>query len=202
MDLKAKDEMRNDIWETLENMEGFHSSKWLHGRIPDFPGSDRAAALLRTTDEWKGADIIFSSPDTAQRMVREYALLDGKVLIMASPNLEHGYLHIDPKTAEGNEKTASTKEGAFKFSSQVKRFPKVDMVVEGSVAVDLEGGRLGKGKGYGDREISHLFRENAIDDGTPIVTTVHEVQIVGKVPKESHDRHINMIVTPDRIIML
>lgn len=201
MDLKAKDEMRKDIWETLENME-YQSKKWLHGRIPDFPGSDRAAALLRTTDEWKGADIIFSSPDTAQRMVREYALLDGKVLIMASPNLEHGYLHIDPKTAEGNEKTASTKDGAFKFSSQVKRFPKVDLVVEGSVAVDLEGGRLGKGKGYGDREIYHLFSENAIDDGTPIVTTVHEVQIVGKVPKESHDRPINMIVTPERIIML
>ncbi len=202
MDLKAKDEMRNDIWKTLENMEGSHSSKGLHGRIPSFPGSQRAAALLRATDEWKDTEVIFSSPDTAQKMVREYALLDGKVLIMASPNMEHGYLHIDPKAAEGNEKSASTKEGAFKFSSQVKRFPRVDMVVEGSVAVDLDGGRLGKGKGYGDREIAHLFRENAIDDGTPIVTTVHEVQIVGKVPKESHDRPINMIVTPERIIRL
>ena len=202
MDLKAKDEMRKDIWETLENMDVSQSKKWLHGRIPDFPGSGRAAALLRTTDEWKDADVIFSSPDTAQRMVREYALLDGKVLIMASPNLEHGYLHIDPKAAEGNEKTASTKEGAFKFSSQVKMFPKVDMVVEGSVAVDLEGGRLGKGKGYGDREIAHLFSKKAIDDGTPIVTTVHEIQIVGKVPKESHDRLINMIVTPERVIRI
>lgn len=202
MELKTKDEMRNGIWKILGSMEESQSRKRLHGRIPDFPGSKKAAKLLRSTDEWSNANVIFSSPDTAQSLVREYALLDKKILLMASPNLEHGYLLINPKSAEGNEKIASTKEGAFKFGEEIEEFPRVDMVVEGSVAVDLEGGRLGKGKGYGDREISHLFSEKAIDNMTPIVTTVHEVQIVDKVPEEVHDRQINMVVTPEMIIRI
>ncbi|KAF5075335.1 5-formyltetrahydrofolate cyclo-ligase [Methanobacterium aggregans] len=202
MELKTKDEMRNGIWKILGSMEESQSRKRLYGRIPDFPGSKKAAKLLRSTDEWSNANVIFSSPDTAQSLVREYALLDKKILLMASPNLEHGYLLINPKSAEGNEKIASTKEGAFKFGEEIEEFPRVDMVVEGSVAVDLEGGRLGKGKGYGDREISHLFSEKAIDNMTPIVTTVHEVQIVDKVPEEVHDRQINMVVTPEMIIRI
>ncbi|HEY0196771.1 MAG TPA: hypothetical protein VGC02_04265 [Methanobacterium sp.] len=37
---------------------------------------------------------------------------------------------------------------------------------------------------------------------TPIATTVHEAQIVEKVPLEPHDKKINMIVTPERVIRI
>ena len=76
------------------------------------------------------------------------------------------------------------------------------MVVEGSVAVDKYGGRLGKGGGYGDIEISYLKNNNLIGEETPIATTVHEIQIIEKVPIESHDEKINMIVTPERILRI
>ena len=144
--------------------------------------------------------VIFSSPDSALKKVREYALKDKKVLIMASPKLKKGYLLINPIDTLKMEKTASTIDGAFKFGKPVKNFPKVDMVVEGSVAVDLDGNRLGKGGGYGDMEISHLYRQKAIDNKTSIVTTVHEMQIIDKVPTEDHDEKIDMIVTPKRVI--
>ena len=75
-------------------------------------------------------------------------------------------------------------------------------MVEGSVAVDLNGGRLGKGGGYADQEIEHLLLKNAINDKTPVVTTVHEAQIVEEVPLEPHDKKINMIVTPERVIRI
>ncbi|HEX3012754.1 MAG TPA: 5-formyltetrahydrofolate cyclo-ligase, partial [Methanobacterium sp.] len=46
---------------------------------------------------------------------------------------------------KGNEETASTINGAFKFGKKIHEFPEVDLVVEGSVAVDKSGNRLGKG---------------------------------------------------------
>jgi 5-formyltetrahydrofolate cyclo-ligase len=37
---------------------------------------------------------------------------------------------------------------------------------------------------------------------TPIVTTVHEAQIVEKVPLKPHDKLVNMIVTPERVVRI
>jgi 5-formyltetrahydrofolate cyclo-ligase len=76
------------------------------------------------------------------------------------------------------------------------------MIVEGSVAVDKSGNRLGKGGGYGDREISELLSKKAITTSTPVVTTIHEMQIIDEVPTEEHDQKINMIVTPERVIRI
>ena len=51
-------------------------------------------------------------------------------------------------------------------------------------------------------EISHLFKHKAINNKTPIITTVHEMQIIDNIPTEAHDKKINMIVTPKRVIRL
>lgn len=208
MIVEDKEKLRNLIWSTLENKDLFKHAdleqppKRPHGRIPDFLGSAEAALMLRGTEEWQSSKVIFSSPDTAQKKIREFALLDKKLLIMASPKLKNGFLLIDPDTAEGNEETASTINGAFKFGKNIQNFPDVDLVVEGSVAVDESGNRLGKGGGYGDREISELLSQKAITMSTPVVTTVHKVQIVDKIPTEEHDQKINMIVTPERVIRI
>ena len=199
---EEKERVRNLIWSTLENNNLSPSSKSPYGRIPVFSGSTEAAQMLRSTEEWKNAEVIFSSPDSAQIKVREFALLDKKLLIMASPKLKDGFLLIDPFSVKGNEETASTIKGAFKFGKKIREFPKVDLVVEGSVAVDKSGNRLGKGGGYGDREISELISEKAITTITPVVTTVHEIQIINEVPTEEHDQKINMIVTPERVIRI
>ena len=200
--MKIKDFIREDIWDSLTQKNLSVSSKSPYGRIPNFKGSGAAAKLLRTTNEWIESEIIFSSPDSAQRTVREYALKDRKILIMASPKLKKGYLLIDPIKTLNKEKMASSIKGAFKLGKSIQNIKAVDMVVEGSVAVDLNGNRLGKGGGYGDMEISYLFNMKAIDDKTPIVTTVHENQIIEKVPNEEHDQKINMIVTPKQIFRI
>ena len=80
----------------------------IRGRIPNFVGSEKAAEKVRELKEWKNAGIIVANPDFAQQKVREFALLDKKVLIMASPRLRQGYLKIDPKKVEGKERFAST----------------------------------------------------------------------------------------------
>lgn len=195
-----KQKIREEIWNLL--VEKGLTSKITHPRIPRFKGEIEAAVLLRKTSEWNASEVIFSSPDSAQLKVREYALRDCKEIIMASPKLKNGYLCILPKDASGQESRASTIKGAFKIGKRLLKFPRVDLVVEGSVAVDLKGGRLGKGAGYADQEINHLLKEGAINEDTPIATTVHEAQIVSEVPMEPHDRRINMIVTPERVILV
>ena len=69
------------------------------------------------------------------------------------------------------------------------------MAVIGSVAVDLEGHRLGKGGGYGDREISLAKKYDAL-----IATTVHSLQIVDNIPIEPWDQSVNIISTEKEYI--
>jgi 5-formyltetrahydrofolate cyclo-ligase len=199
--MRDKELLREKIWNYLEE-NGLTIGGINFGRIPKFKGALKAAMKLRTIPEWEKAHVVFSSPDSAQKKVREYALRDGKDLIMASPRLKSGYLYISYEDASGQESRAATIKGAFKISKKIKKFPTVDLVVEGSVAVDLNGGRIGKGGGYADQEIEHLLKEKAITEKTPIITTVHEAQIVEKVPLEPHDKKINMIVTQDRVIRI
>lgn len=70
----------------------------------------------------------------------------------------------------------------------------LDIAIIPGIALDEKGGRLGSGKGYYDRLIPDL----------PITTRkvglVFEDQIVPFIPQESHDKHVDIIVTEGRII--
>jgi 5-formyltetrahydrofolate cyclo-ligase len=192
-----KQQLREKIWSEMERLGIAAFPKPCKGRIPNFYGASTAAEKLRQLEEWKRAKVIFANPDSPQQRVRESALLDGKTLIMASPRLKRGFILIDPANVKGKERFASTIKGAFKFGMETQSFPKPDLIVEGSVAVDLHGHRLGKGHGYGDMEISILRR---MFGEIPIVTTVHDIQVVEDVPSEEKDEKISVIVTPTRII--
>jgi len=196
----TKQSIRKMIWDKMEKNNISISPS--HGRIPNFHGSINASDLLRNSLEWKDSTTIFVSLDTAQQSVRKNAFYDCKNLIMASPKLLNGYILLESSSTTGNEEEASTIEGAFKQGRKISSIPYIDMVVEGSVAVDMHGGRLGKGGGYGDMEIAYLKNNKSIGSETPIVTTVHKIQIIERVPLESHDEKINMIVTPKRILRI
>ncbi len=202
MQVEDKQKLRTMIWGVLEGNDLLRTSKSCFGRIPDFKGARGAAWRLRKTFEWQNSGTIFSSPDSALKDVRENALLDGKVLVMATPKLKNGYLLLDPAKVRGNEKSASTIEGAFRRGKKIVKFPSVDLVVEGSLGVDLEGNRLGKGRGFADQEISSLLRAGVIDGKTPICSPVHPLQIVDHVPTVEHDERINMVVTPEMVIRM
>ncbi len=206
---EEKESIRKSIYDKLFNEGQSLRPNGDYGKIPDFKGSDIAAELLAGTDEWKNSETIFCSPDSAQIPVRMIALKENKNLIMASPNLEHGYLYLEGNRLNGKEMEASTKEGAFNHCSKFFDFGEgssfdiaIDMVVEGSVGVDRCGNRIGKGKGFADREIEDLFNKRLINDNTPLVTTIHPFQLLDYIPMESHDRNVNMIVSTDEIIRI
>jgi len=167
------------------------------GRIPNFKGAEAAAERLRQLEDWKKAKVVFVNPDSPQRKVRENALKERKTLIMASPRLKKGFILINPADVKDKEHFASTIKGAFKYGVEAHDFPKPNLIVQGSVAVDMHGHRLGKGHGYGDVEIKTLKKMFEI---VPIATTVHDIQTVEAVPFEEKGEKVSIIVTPTRVI--
>jgi len=189
--------LREKIWSEMERLRIAAFPLPCRGRIPNFVGAEAAAERLRQLKKWKKAKVIFVNPDSPQRKVRENALEDGKTLVVASPRLKKGFMLIAPAKVKGKERFASTIKGAFKFGVGVEEFSKPDLVVEGSVAVDTRGHRLGKGHGYSDLEIQMLKR---MFGKVVVATTVHEIQVVEDVPFEEKDEKVSIIVTPTQVI--
>ncbi len=194
---EEKKRLREEIWRQMQEKGIAKFPLPCYGRIPNFYGAEKAAENLKKLEEWKKARIIFANPDSPQKKVRENALKEGKTVIMASPRLKHGFIIIRPEKVLGKERFAATIRGAFTYGEKTTSIPKPDLVIAGSVAVDLQGHRLGKGGGYGDRELK-MIRENF--GKVLVVTTVHDVQVVDYVPNEPHDEKVDLIVTPSRTI--
>lgn len=70
----------------------------------------------------------------------------------------------------------------------------LDIAIIPGLAMDEKGGRIGLGNGYYDRLIPEL----------PITTRkvglIFEDQIISMVPMENHDKHVDIVVTDERII--
>jgi 5-formyltetrahydrofolate cyclo-ligase len=203
---KEKEQLRDKIWNLLEQKKVAIFPLPVFGRIPNFVGSDEAANLARTLPEWKKAKVIFANPDYAQKKIREFALKEGKILIMASPRLKHGFLFIDPQKVKGKEEVASTIKGAFRYGKSAEgNMPRPDLIITGCVAVDPLGWRLGKGGGYGDIEIKRIKDQFGAMNYTvhsgeiPVLTTIHPLQMVETVPHLDHDTKVDIIVSPEKI---
>ena len=172
-------------------------------RIPNFEGAEEAARRLRELQIFQDTRVLKVNPDSPQKPIRESVLSDGKILITPAPRLKSGFLLLDPKSIPKSAFSyASTIKGAFKYGKQIDltELPRVDLIIVGSVAVSLDGARIGKGGGYSEIECGILRELNLIDEKTPIATTVHEIQVVEKIPTEEHDIPIDIIITPERII--
>jgi 5-formyltetrahydrofolate cyclo-ligase len=74
----------------------------------------------------------------------------------------------------------------------------VEAAVVPGVAFDHRGGRLGQGGGHVDRLLA------ALGPGVPVVGVAFEVQLLGPpgVPREDHDRPVDLVVTEDRTLRM
>jgi len=197
-----KQKIREHVWNKMEKEGIARFPLPCKGRIPNFIGAEKAAEKLRQLPEYRNAKVIFCNPDSPQRSVREMILKDGKILVMATPRLKEGLLILDPSKIPKNKyREASTIRGAFKWGAKIHPSKiKIDVKITGSVAVSPKGGRVGKGGGYSDLEYGILKEYGAIDEKTPIITTVHDIQIVDDIPMTEHDMPVDVIITPTKII--
>ncbi len=97
---------------------------------------------------------------------------------MATPRLRRGFILLEPGSVTPEDgkflKTALSKGKNIGWNTQ-----QPELIVIGSVAVDLKGNRIGKGGGFGDREIK-FFKERfgnipVADEKVEIITTNERV---------------------------
>lgn len=69
-----------------------------------------------------------------------------------------------------------------------------DLIVMPGAGFDLQGNRLGYGKGYYDKMLSKLKKK------IPLIALAFEEQIVENIPSEPHDIRVDAIVTDERVI--
>jgi len=200
----TKQDIRERVWQALEKAR-VHRFPGTRGRIPNFVGAERAADRLCELAMWKRAKVLKCNPDSPQRPVRLRALKEGKMVYMAVPRLREleCFIELDPSRVGRNIKQAASIQGAFRFGRPVlpDDMRKIDLIVCGTVAVNLEGARIGKGGGYSDLEYGLAREAGLARQKTPIVTTVHDLQVLNdKLPVLAHDIPVDVIVTPTRVI--
>jgi 5-formyltetrahydrofolate cyclo-ligase len=202
--MRSKNEIREKIWSRLQEKK-VARFPGAEGRIPNFIGAEACARLISETAYWKAAGVLKANPDSPQRAIRQRALEEGKVIYMAVPRLhsDKPFIELDPKKLKCSPYVASSIKGAAKYGRPVnlKEVKKIDLIVCGSVAVDRKGARVGKGGGYSDLEFALLTEKKKIGRNTPIVTSVHPLQVVNEpIPMTEHDIPLSAIVTPSEII--
>jgi 5-formyltetrahydrofolate cyclo-ligase len=202
--MRSKNEIREKIWSRLQEKK-VARFPGAEGRIPNFIGAEACARLVSEASYWKAAGVLKANPDSPQRAIRQKALEEGKIIYMALPRLhsDKPFIELDPKKLKCSPYVASSIKGAAKYGRPVslEEVRKIDLIVCGSVAVNREGARVGKGGGYSDLEFALLTEEKKIGRHTPIVTSVHPLQIVAEdIPMTEHDIPLSAIVTPNEII--
>ncbi len=199
-----KQEVRDRVWDDLEESGEARFPFPPHGRIPNFAGAKTAAERLAGEPEFRDASAIKINPDSPQQPVRRLALEAGKTLYMAVPRLseEECFVELDPDRIDDVD-DATTISGANEAGVQVPPddVAPIDLVVSGSVAVTEDGARIGKGEGYSDLEYAVLRELGLVDGDTPVATTVHERQVIdGEASADAHDVPMDLVVTPDRVL--
>jgi 5-formyltetrahydrofolate cyclo-ligase len=198
---EVKRELRRARWQALRKARAARFPG-AAGRIPNFVGAEAAAERLAADPRWRRARVIKCNPDLPQRAVRHRALKEGKRVVVAVPRLakKRPFLLLDPeRIGERSLWHASSIGGALELGRPLRPedVPAVDLVVVGSVAVAPDGARLGKGGGFADLEYALLRAAGRIGPRTPVVTTVHETQVVaaGEIPMLAHDVALDAFVT-------
>jgi 5-formyltetrahydrofolate cyclo-ligase len=147
-------------------------------------------------------------PDAAallgQRVLDEL-LLDLGLRGIAVPKLrgERCFIELDPERLGRQIPRVASLAGALKYGRLVgpHEVKPVDLVVCGSVAVTRQGARLGPGGGYSDLAYALLRAAGKIREYTPVLTTVHPLQIVDdELPMQIHDVPVDFVVTPSQVV--
>jgi 5-formyltetrahydrofolate cyclo-ligase len=175
------------------------------GRIPNFAGAPAAAARLASLPEWRAARVVKANPDAPHLPVRARALAEGKLLYMAALRLadERPFIPLDPERLDIPPRPAASITGSTRAGRRigVAELTSVDLVISGSVAVNRQGARVGKGGGFSDLEFALLVEAGLIGKHTVLATTVHPLQMLDEaLPETTHDFRLDLIVAGEEVI--
>lgn len=174
-------------------------------RVPNFRGAENASSLLRRLTIWRRARAVRFDASAPQIWLRRAALAEGKKVFLAIGSLrrERCFVEIDPEKLGSSSWRATSLRGALRLGRTVTpdQLPALDLIVTGAMAVNRQGAMIGAGGGAFDLEYGLLRHLGRIREYTPVVTTVHSLQVVDdRIPMRSHDVPVDFAVTPDNVI--
>lgn len=197
-----KDEIRQQVWTKLEEEKLGRFPFPLKGRIPNFKGAEKAAQFVFSMPEYKEAKIIKVNPDSPQLPIRAQVLKDGKTILVPTPRLKAGFIMVKPEwVPKGEERKAASLKHIKTYGQEIPlaQLPQIDLFFAGSVALNRDGRRAGKGEGYADREYA-IIRELG-NPSVPVIGTVHSAQVVDdEIPIDRFDLSLDWIATERELI--
>jgi 5-formyltetrahydrofolate cyclo-ligase len=184
---ESKDALRKEIRARLKGMTPEQRAA----------ASDRACALLEQQTVWKKAELIFFYAPLPEELDIWRLLADslaaGKTV--ALPRFDAAtQRYVACQIADVARDLNHGQFGIREAAGHCIAVPpnRLDLVLVPGVAFDLQGRRLGRGKGFYDQMLAAVR-------GTTCGVAFDE-QIVDTIPIEPHDVHLNCILTPTRWI--
>jgi 5-formyltetrahydrofolate cyclo-ligase len=203
--------IRQRIWSKLEGVakpdSRFHT--FFSEVIPDFIDSDKAIDRITSLPAFRSAGLMFITPDNCLVDLRR-RLIEAEVpFVMSTYGIYRGFLYMAPGTVpKGAELYAAWLDGMEHFAKPVSladiaRLGRFDIMVTGASAVSAEGVRFGKGHGFFDLEWGMFTDLGLVEEATPVVAVVHDVQVVeDKLHPSETDILVDYIATPTRLIRI
>jgi 5-formyltetrahydrofolate cyclo-ligase len=187
---EKKREIRNDMMKLLDSMPDTvraEKTKAIEERLFEFANFLEAnISLLYMNSRYEVAtrDIINRTLDYSKIVVLPVFKMDTyKMQLLKIDNLNRNLKQGPKGVLEPDE-------------SQCKKVPIecIDIAIIPGIAFDEKGARIGSGSGFYDRLIPDL------PITTRKVSLAFEEQILQQIPMESHDKHVDIIVSDRRII--
>lgn len=160
--------------------------------------SQRIMRKLFSTIEYKKAKnilfyISFNNEVDTCRMVSE-ALCNKKIIVPITDKKNKKLILSELKCfndlGKGCYGILEPKKGKIKNFNKNK----IELIIVPGVVFDAEGYRIGYGHGYYDRFLKKINRN------IPLIGLAYDFQVVEKVPRESHDIPVNVIITDKKMI--
>jgi len=187
---EAKSEMRRNMVETIEKLpeeEIVQKGAAIENRLFEFANFLEATIVLLYID---------TPGEVATNKIIKKCYDFGKMVILPVFNPETGaatLMKVDNAETDlvpGPHGTLEPDPEKWK----VVPIECIDIAIIPGIAFDEKGCRLGTGEGYYDRLIPDL------PVTTRKVALTMEAQMAPQVPMESHDKHVDIIITDERII--
>jgi 5-formyltetrahydrofolate cyclo-ligase len=157
--------------------------------------SRKACALLESQPLWHEAQsVLFYAPMPEELDVwplLERALAVGKTVLLPRflpEQNEYAACHIRDPVKDLRTGKFGIREP--RDSCERILLKRLDLLLVPGIAFDLEGHRLGRGRGFYDRLLAVLQG--------PACGVAFDQQIVAVIPREPHDMRLNCILTPTR----
>ena len=186
----AKYDIRKDILSkrnSLSEFEIINNSKIISTRViatKEYQTSKSIGAYYPIGSEVKTFDIIKHSIDNKKEV--------GLPRVIDCTKIE--FFKIIEDSFE-KIKFTKGKYGIFENSMSSTSIDQMDLLIIPGIAFDLQGNRIGYGKGYYDRLLSSRKVKY-------IIGLAYEEQVINEIPNNDHDIPVNIIITEKRTIRI